>query len=453
MPAKHQRKVYNKATPSPEQAVNDIVEDMSRDLDNKLKSNPHKHSKFNLSQQEKSGLKWLEKMTSESKLAIVQADKGGAILIVYPELLKRKVQEKLNDEQLYQKLDGDPTHKLYKKIFDIWVKGKEANHVTPQEAKEVMGVSDNLKPDKSGPTNRPSTLSHYKPGRSYFYPSLKIHKLTRSQLIPGVEPPIRLITALQEGVSKRSDVFLAEKFFKQLEEDYCKDLLKDTTDALKWLDRTNSEQPTSFKKTLRAFTFDFKSLYDSLDPELVKEALNDSMITCRPDWSPEFREWITQLVSLSLESSVGCFDGQWYIQRNGVPTGGSLCVQLANITVYYALNKCVYSNTELMKHIVSIKRYIDDGAGVMSGTKRQYQQFIKSINNELQKFKLFIDEFQIEDPGKACNFLDIKFCFNNFGDLETDLYTKETDARSYLNFLVLTQTIFTVGLSTLSVCA
>ena len=51
-----------------------------------------------------------------------------------------------------------------------------------------MGVSNKLKPDKSGPTNRPSKLPHYRPGRAYFYPSLKIHKLTKSQLITGVEP-------------------------------------------------------------------------------------------------------------------------------------------------------------------------------------------------------------------------------------------------------------------------
>ena len=70
-----------------------------------------------------------------------------------------------------------------------------------------MGISDNLKSDGSGPTNRPSTSPHFKPGISYFYPSLKIHKLKKEQLIPGVEPPIRLITALQDGVTKLNQVF------------------------------------------------------------------------------------------------------------------------------------------------------------------------------------------------------------------------------------------------------
>ena len=83
-----------------------------------------------------------------------------------------------------------------------------------------MGILNNPKSDGSGPTNRPSTSSHFKPGISYFYPSLKIHEHKKEQLTPGVEPPGRLITALQDGVTKRSDVFVAENFLRDLEKDF-----------------------------------------------------------------------------------------------------------------------------------------------------------------------------------------------------------------------------------------
>ena len=92
---------------------------------------------------------------------------------------------------------------------------------------------------------------HYKPGKSYFYPYLTVHKLTKDELKPGVEPPIRLITALQDGISKRSDVFVAERFLKHLEKDYCTNLLTDTTDALRWLEHMNSETSTLDKKTVQ----------------------------------------------------------------------------------------------------------------------------------------------------------------------------------------------------------
>ena len=77
---------------------------------------------------------------------------------------------------------------------------------------------------------------------------------------------------------------------------------------------------------MKSFTFDFKSLYDSLKPENVKEALLYAMQTCRPKWTVKKRQWILDLVDLSLRASVGKYGNDWYLQKEGVPTGGSLCV-------------------------------------------------------------------------------------------------------------------------------
>ena len=433
LPSKLRQKHYGEVSPSKEQAVNEIVESMTQDLDNRLK-NPKKPSKSNLSDIEKSGLKWLENMTAENKLAVVEADKGGAILIVYPELLQEKTLEKLNNPSLYEKLNSDPTQDLHKQLYNLWVQGKDSALITPKVAGDVMGVSDNMKGDESGPTNRPSTSPHYKPGQGYFYPSLKIHKMRRQDLVPGVKPPIRLITALQDGISKRSDVYLAETWLKDLEKDFCEDLLQDTTDALKWLDGINMNHSQSDKKSYKCFTYDFKALYDSLSPKLVIEALKVAMDECRPDWTNDFKAWITSLVNHSLISSVGLYDNQWYRQKEGIPTGGSLCVQLANISVYFVLRKTVYTKPELMEHIPSTKRYIDDGGGMHTGTKREFTKWVANVNNKLSIYGLQIDESSIEDPGEFAALLDIQFCFDKHGELQTDLFIKETDSRSYLSF-------------------
>ena len=42
-------------------------------------------------------LKWLKDMSTKGKITVVQADKGGAILIIKPDLLERKVMEKLEN--------------------------------------------------------------------------------------------------------------------------------------------------------------------------------------------------------------------------------------------------------------------------------------------------------------------------------------------------------------------
>ena len=185
----------------------------------------------NLTKVEEQGLKWLEKKVNSEEIAVVEADKGGAIIITTPQLLKKKTLEKLENEELYEKISTNPTKDLHKELVDLWIKGKNTGLVSAKTASTVMGISNNPNKEGTGPTNQLSTLPHYRPGSSYFYPALKIHKVPVENLVPGVEPPCRLITALQDGISKRSDVYLADRYLRLLERDFCQDLLIDSNDA------------------------------------------------------------------------------------------------------------------------------------------------------------------------------------------------------------------------------
>ena len=126
-------------------------------------------------------------MSTKGKISIVQADKGGAILIVRPDLLEKKVMEKLENPELYTKLSKDPLVDLKKELFELWKLGKINEHISEKTAYEVAGVTEN---------NNMSTHPRFKPGVAYFYPMLKIHKVRKDQLVPGVEPPVRLVTSL-----------------------------------------------------------------------------------------------------------------------------------------------------------------------------------------------------------------------------------------------------------------
>ena len=433
VPKKLRQPRYTTKASTTDRVVNETVERMRTELDIKLQHDePEKPS--NLSKDELKGLKWLERQVSDGKIAVTKADKGGATIIVDPDVLRKRSVDKLSDPSLYKKLDHDPTKALHKELVNLWIDGKTRGLIPAKTAKSIMGISNELKADKSGPTNAQSTLPHFKPGKPYFYPCLKIHKLKKVDLKPGVEPPARLITALQEGVTRRSDVYLADTFLRSLEREFCGDLLIDSGDALNWLDGINSSFDHNTKRRLRSFAFDYKALYDSLKPDLAMEALTVAMTECRTEWSEEFKQWILALVDLSFRASIGQFEGDWYQQLVGIPTGGSLCVQIANIAVYYYMRKVVYSDEHLMKNVSTVKRYIDDGAGFFDGTKRQFSEFISNVNSRLGSVGLNIDEFSIEDPGGFTCFLDIQFTFDVDGNLQTDLYVKETDSRSYLYF-------------------
>ena len=72
----------------------------------------------------------LEDMSKKGEISVVQADKGGAILIVKPELLQEKVMEKLENQELYTKLRDDPQQDLKKELFELWKFGKNQNLVS-----------------------------------------------------------------------------------------------------------------------------------------------------------------------------------------------------------------------------------------------------------------------------------------------------------------------------------
>ena len=137
---------------------------------------------------------------------------------------------------------------------------------------------------------------------------------------------------------------------------------------------------------------------------------------------------------MSLKSSIGVFEDTWYKQNGGVPTGGTLCVQLANIAVYSIMRKALYNKPELMEKVVAIKRYIDDGAGLFLGTAKDFSIWLAALNRNLSVFGLHIDESSIEPPGSFVPFLDIQYCFDGNGNLQTDLFTKPTDSKAYLHF-------------------
>ena len=113
---------------------------------------------------------------------------------------------------------------------------------------------------------------------------------------------------------------------------------------------------------------------------------------------------------------------------------GSLCVQLANITAFYEMYKKVYSQPNMMTNVLEIKRFIGDEQGFYLGTERQFNNWLAEVNRLIHPLGLYIDESNFKQYSLFINFLDILYCFDDEGELQTDLYIKETDSRSYLNF-------------------
>ena len=297
----------------------------------------------NLSSLHQNGLKWIKKEIDSNNISVTVADKGGAVLLVKPELLESKVQQKIEDTNLYEKLPGDPRQSQYDTLIEIWRVGQVNKFVSEDECSKIVGLTKN---------GNKSTSSRFKPGESYFVPSLKIHKVNPEDLTPtkANDIPARLISSLQDSTTKRSDVFLAEKWLQQLQADYCKDLVESTDETLKWLDDLNKSDSFKNKRNVRAFTFDFEALYDSITPELAIQALKSAITECRPDWSETFVEWLCYLLRFSMDSAVGVFKDSWYKPKKGMPTGGSCSVPLANISMFCSKKRIISESKQNEKH-------------------------------------------------------------------------------------------------------
>ena len=97
--------------------------------------------------------------------------------------------------------------------------------------------------------------------------------------------------------------------------------------------------------------------------------------------------------------------------------GGALCVQLANITVCYIINKAVYSKPQLMHNVREASHYID-------------------AHNP---YGLYIDESVIKEVNGFVPLLDIQFCFDCHSKLQTNLYVKPTMLRHILISAVISE--------------
>ena len=223
-------------------------------------------------------------------------------------------------------------------------------------------------------------------------------------------------------------MFIAQTWLKELEREFCLDLVKDSSETLIWLEELNT-RPKVDKKNYTPFTFDFESLYDSLDPKLVLTALRSAMDLTRSQWTKEFKDWIIDLVQLSIDASIGEFHERFFRQRNGLPTGGSLIVEIANITVFYVLKQVLFDNDTLCQDIVSVKRYIDDGIGIHTMTKRRFDCSKNKISSGVSQYGLKIKESDWLVPSNRddpINFLDINIWFDKDCALQTYIRNPQT---------------------------
>ena len=115
----------------------------------------------------------------------------------------------------------------------------------------------------------------------------------------------------------------------------------------------------------------------------------------------------------------------------GIPTAGSLSRQIADTFLHSILFNKINPSIMTSSEIQFWKRFIDDCIGIWRGTRRSFENFVKRLNKETNKYGI---NFQINEIefGKSVNFLDITLYINENNRIQHKSYMKPTDAKHYL---------------------
>ena len=371
----------------------------------------------NLTYMERQGLFWCLKMKRQNILHFSQADKGGATVVMDPLVVNNIIMEKLNDVSKFQFLRYDPRPEIELNLLTLCKEQVTNNGMSNRELFLITGHTG------KGKSHNPK----FKAGKPNPFPLFKLHSLQPEEVAAKSIPPVRLVTSMKFSATKRLSVFL-DAILNPVAQAFCsKQYLKGTTDFLQKLVQF---EEVLVKPGVQLFSLDVKALYPSINPHFVPIAV-EMALDVVTDFSKAKKKMVIEFVKFSISNACIHYRDRWYKMLEGVPTGGSDSVCLANIYVKWVLLKFNKSKpaTVFQSNFCLLLRFIDDFFGGWAGTYRQFKQFITVFNNFGKHYGVIFDKEQF---GDSVTFLDV-LVSNSCGHLVTDLYFKPTDARRYLH--------------------
>ena len=264
----------------------------------------------------------------------------------------------------------------------------------------------------------------------YAYPLFKIHKLSSSDIANKKVPPNRLVHASKFGPLYRMEKWCSP-YLTTISREFCKEeFILDTGHLIKQLEGMNESKALE-NENIHLFTLDVEKLYPSIQPELASQAIRETLSVDKST-DKKIKTAVKQFVDLSFENSYVTYKNECFKSKVGIPTGGSLSRQIADIFLHWIMFVKMTPNLNTIQAIRFWKRFIDDCIGIWRGTKRSFDNFIKQLNAETMKFgiKFPINEVQF---GKAIHFLDLCVYLDIDNSIQYRGYTKPTDAKRYLN--------------------
>jgi hypothetical protein len=387
---------------------------------NHTASNP----KANLSPMELRGRKWVLDNLKDKKIFVTKADKGGSTLIMNFADVKAAIENELFNKNKFMELETTANEQLdyvKQEVKSMSIHLEEKGLITSRDKTLITGLNNN---------NRPKLAPEYQPEPPYSYPLFKIHKLSSMDIENKVVPPSRLVHASKFGPLYRMEKWCSPHLTK-ISREFCEEeFILDTGDLIKDLEELNNSK-TLENENVNLFTLDVEKLYPSIQPELALQAIKETLAADKTT-DKKTKTAIEHFIRLSFENSYVTYQDKCFKSKIGIPTGGSLSRQIADIFLHWILFIKMTPKLSAIQAILFWKRFIDDCLGVWRGTKRSFLNFVNKLNSETVKYgiKFPINEIQF---GKSVNMLDITAYLDENNVIHYRGFTKPTDAKRYLN--------------------
>ena len=173
----------------------------------------------------------------------------------------------------------------------------------------------------------------------------------------------------------------ASPYLTTISREFCKEeFILDTGNLIENLKNLN-ENGTLEKENVNLFTLDVESLYPSIDPELAMKAIHEVLMKDKTT-DKNTKKAIEQFIKLSFDKAYITFEDKVFKSKMGIPTGGSLSRQIADIFLHWILFLKATPKITETKAIKFWNRFIDDCIGVWRGSRRSFDNFVKTLNEE-----------------------------------------------------------------------
>jgi hypothetical protein len=319
---------------------------------------------------------------------ILNSDKGGGTVAIMKSEYQSKMDDLLSDTSTYLEIDEDPTNSLkeqYRNMINNLFKSK----------KITFGMKVNL--------------SNNSPVSPRIHGLPKLHK----QSIP-LRPIVNTIKSVPNNLSK----FMCT-------------ILKKVTDEEKYYVK-NSFEFQKFIKGVRLkndeilVSFDVKSLFTNLDPELIVKIVHEKWNIIQNYTSITKRVFENLLKFIIIDCNYFSYEEKFYRAKFGVAMGDPLSPILADLV----LEKLIDDKIKEFPHQPTFfKKYVDDIITVIP------EEDIDTCLDIMNSYHPRLEFTTEKEEDRSIVFLDLRLIHLDDGTINTDWYQKPTSCGRILNYL------------------